>query len=150
MTLPVVTQLEFDDTDLIALEDSTASIGKSFLFNFETGDFVLRDGKLVEVEGIEAVRIWVHKTILTRRFRFKVYEGTEYGALIEDLIGSAYPIEFIESELDRELKEAFMQHPAITNVSNLSVEHINDKGIVSFTIDTIYGEEPMEVRLFGT
>ena len=50
----------FPETREISFASSSGSYGtKSFLFDFDTGDFNVRDGKLIECDGIEAVKVWI-------------------------------------------------------------------------------------------
>ena len=56
---------------------------KTFLFDFNRGDFVLRDGKLVVCDGIEAVKVWIEKIIRTEKNRYSIYVGTQYGCHLE-------------------------------------------------------------------
>lgn len=101
----------------------TGGTGKSFLFDFDTGDFVVRDGKLIKCDGMEAVRVWIEKSLRTEKGRYQIYEDTEYGCKLEDLlIGNNYPVSFIEAELKREIEEALLQNPQIIAVSNFSLE----------------------------
>lgn len=119
--------------------EKTGGMGKSFLFDFDTGDFVVQDGKLVECNGMEAVRVWIEKILRTEKGRFRIYEDTDYGCRIEDLlIGSNYPVSFIEAELKREIEEALLQNPRITAVSNFSLE----RGVSFITVS-------MEVSVSG-
>lgn len=114
-----------------------ASIGgKSFLFDFKKGDFVVQDGRLVASDDLDAVMVWVEKIIRTEKGRFPIYDGTTYGIQLEDLlIGGSFPPDFIESELKREVEEALTQHPKITGVSDLTIDRGADGVVaVSFTI----------------
>ena len=79
---------------------------KSYLFDFDKGDFAVRDGKLVECDGIDAIKVWIEKILRTEKHRYKIYDGTDYGCQIEDLIiGNTYSFEFTDSELKREIEE---------------------------------------------
>jgi hypothetical protein len=49
----------------------TTNNGKSFLFDFATGDFVVKDGNIQTLEGIEALKIWVEKILRTEKDRYK-------------------------------------------------------------------------------
>lgn len=114
-------------------------IGKSYLFDFEKGEFVIRDGKLVEVEGIESVKVWIAKIIHTQKGRFKIYkkeiQGLEYGVKLEDLIiGHNYPQNFVESEIKREITAALIKHPLIDSLSNWKVQKNNPLVKISFTV----------------
>ena len=131
----------FPETKEISFASSSGSYGtKSFLFDFDTGDFVVRDGKLIECDGIEAVKVWIEKILRTEKGRFKIYDNTEYGAHLEDLIiGNSYTVAFIESELKREIEDAILQSPQIRSVSNIKIT----RGINSLTVE-------LEVKLNDT
>lgn len=120
---------------------------KTYLFDFDKGDFVIRDGKLVECDGVEGVRVWIEKILRTEKGRFRVYDNTDYGCHLEDLIiGNSYTPEFIEAELKREIEEALLLNSQITSVTNfkisreknsLTVEmevHILDAGANTVTV----------------
>jgi Protein of unknown function (DUF2634). len=146
--LPAITQLEFNPA---ATETAAATIGKSFDFNFNTGEFVLEDGNVVETEDTEAVKVWVEKILRTERYQYKIYErddDNEYGVTIEDLIGGVYPKKFIEAELKREITEAVTRHPNISSISNLSTEQDGAKLDITFTINLTSGAST-EVTVSG-
>lgn len=114
------------------------NIGKSFYFDFEKGDFLIQDGKLVEVEGIEGIKIWIRKILRTEKFKFKIYEKedrNEYGITIQDLIvGYDYPLEFVESEIKREVTDALLKHPMIDRLEEWSIEKNNPVLKVGFRV----------------
>jgi phage baseplate assembly protein W len=116
-----------------------AASGKSFLFDFTAGDFVIRDGKLVECEGIDAIKVWIEKMLRTEKGRFRIYNDTDYGCRIEDLlIGNSYHVAFIEAELKREIEDALKQNPNILSVYNFSIERTASAIIVSMEVNTAY------------
>ena len=123
----------FPETKEISFASSSGSFGtKSYLFDFDIGDFIVRDGKLIECDGIEAVKVWIEKILRTEKGRFKIYDNTEYGAKLEDLIiGNSYSVAFIESELKREIEDALLQNPQIRSVSNIQIT----RGINSLTVE---------------
>ena len=113
----------FPETDEISIATASDSFGtRSFLFDFDLGDFVVRDGKLIECDGLEAIKVWIEKILRTEKGRFKIYDETEYGARLEDLIvGNNYSVEFVESELKREIEDALLQNPQISSVTNMKI-----------------------------
>jgi len=126
--------------------ENSAELGKSFLFDFSTGDFVVQDGKVVVADQQTAMRVWIEKILRTEKSRYSIYEGTQYGTSIEDLIiGNNYNIEFAESELRREVEEALTQHPLIIGVSNFSIERTTSGANIIFTVvlkdGTTFGNE---------
>lgn len=151
--LPSIAELEFENEELA--EEDVPTIGKSFLFDFKKGDFVLKDGKLVVLEGIEALKMWIIKVIRTEKFRFRIYENTEfendeqYGVMLEDLIGSNFDREFIEAEIEREVTEALLLHEYIISVDEWQFERNSKKMTVSFAVTTYDETLNMEVDLDG-
>lgn len=151
--LPEIADLEFENDEL--LEEDEPTIGKSFLFDFKKGDFVMKDGKLVVLEGIEALKMWIIKVIRTEKFRFRIYENTEfendeqYGVMLEDLIGSNFDREFIEAEIEREVTEALLLHEYIISVDEWQFERNSKKMTVSFAVTTYDETLNMEVDLDG-
>ena len=115
----------------------TVMSGKSFLFDFTAGDFIIRDGKLVECKGIDAIKVWIEKILRTEKGRFRIYNDTDYGCRIEDLlVGSNYPVEFIEAELKREIEDALKQNLNILSVSNFNIERSASRITVSMEVET--------------
>ena len=120
-------------------ETITSNGTKTYLFDFDKGDFVVRDGKLVECDGVEAIRVWIEKIIRTEKSRYPIYDGTEYGCHLEDLIiGNNYTVEFIEAELKREIEEALLQNPQISNVSGFQL--VRDANSITVTLEVYLGE----------
>ncbi|WP_099192234.1 DUF2634 domain-containing protein [Tepidibacter mesophilus] len=121
-------------------ETSTNGIGRCFLFDFQNGDFVLRDGKLVVVEDIDALKVWIEKILRTEKFKFKIYEKEnkedEYGISIKKLLaGKKYPKGFVESEIKREITNALIKHVEIDSISSFAT---NIEGIrinISFRVN---------------
>lgn len=141
--LPKITELEFNTEELT---EDLPPIGKSFLFDFNKNEFVMRDGKLVELYGIDSLKMWIEKMMRTERYRFEVYEGTEYGILLEDLIGSNYPRTFVEAEIKREVTETLLTHPHINAVENWSFERDGKWMRINLTVvtsDTEFAQEVM-------
>ena len=124
----------------VAKNETVSSNGtKTYLFDFDKGDFVVRDGKLVECDGVEAIRVWIEKIIRTEKSRYPIYDGTEYGCHLEDLIiGNNYTVEFIEAELKREIEEAILQNPQISNVSGFQL--VRDANSITVTLEVYIGE----------
>ena len=119
--------------------------GKTFLYDFEKGDFVVKDGRLVEVSGKEAIKVWIEKILKTEKFKFEIYkedEGIdEYGTTIKDLIqGRKLPQFFLQSELRREIEEALQKHVEIDRVENFRTEQNFATLKIYFTVVLKNGE----------
>lgn len=110
-------------------------------FDFKTGEFRLNGGDIAVLRGIDALRLWVHKTIITQLNRYSIYKGKAYGANIEDLvIGKTYGFDFVESELRREVETALLRHEDIESLSAFSTVKKGATLEVNFTLSTAYGE----------
>lgn len=126
LKLPEVTQETEQKKDL----------GKNFLFDFKKKDFILENGRLIEIDGIKAIQVWIEKILRTQKFKWEIYEGVDYGTTIEDLIvGHGYPMSFLDSELKREITEALLKHPRIEGLSEWEFKRENDKLHVIFTVN---------------
>lgn len=142
--LPKITELEFNTEQI---PEDLPKMGKSFLYDFDKGDFVLRNGKLVVVEGIEALKMWILKAIKTERYRFRIYDETGYGTTIEDLIGTNLPRAFVESEIKREVTSSLTNHQLIENIINWSFVRDGKWMLIKFEVVTVDGAFDMEVRI---
>ena len=113
---------------------------KSYLFDFASGDFVVRDGKLVECDSIDAITVWIEKILRTEKGRYTIYVDTEYGCHLEDLIiGNSYTVEFIKAELKREIEDALKQNPQITSVTNVQITR--SKNSITVTLEVVLNDE---------
>ncbi len=119
--------------------------GKTFLYDFEKGDFVIRDGRLVEVEGKEAIKVWIEKILRTEKFKFEIYkedeEIDEYGTTIKRLIqGRKVPQFFLQSELRREIEEALKKHSEIDRIEDFRTDQDLATLKIYFTVILKNGE----------
>ncbi|WP_342510595.1 DUF2634 domain-containing protein [Sporosarcina sp. FSL K6-1522] len=141
--LPKITELEFD---IEQLPEDLPPIGKSFLYDFNQGDFVLKDGKLVELHGIESLKMWIEKTMRTERYRFRIYDNTEYGIILEELIGMNLPRAFIEAEIEREVTESLTSSLYIDSLESWSFERDGKWMRIFFRVNSpMYNTFDMEV-----
>ena len=121
-------------------ETQTSSGTKSYMFDFENGDFVVRDGKLIECDGIESIKVWIEKILRTEKGRYPIYDNTEYGCHLEDLIiGNSYTVAFIEAELKREIGDAIKQNTRITSVTNFNITR--NTNAITVTLEVVLNDE---------
>lgn len=112
---------------------------KEYEFNFQTNQLT---GKLLE--GKEALRVWIQKTLQTKRYAHTIYSW-DYGQDLDELIGQGYEKGFIDSEVERRIKECLLINPHIIDCINFTINHINDQLSVDFTVITTYGEIEINV-----
>ena len=132
----------FPNSTDIMLDNKTQTLNgtKSYIFDFTTGDFIVRDGKIIECDGIDAIKVWIEKILRTEKGRYPIYSDTEYGCHLEDLIiGNSYTAEFIEAELKREIEDALKQNPQITSVTNFKITR--NKNAITVTLEVVLNDE---------
>lgn len=112
--------------DNVVEEDERNQIKKeqgfTYLYDFKKGDFVIKNGRLIEIKGKEGVKVWIEKVLLTEEFVYKIYEENreeEYGTTIRKmLLGRKIPQLLLHSELKRIISEKLKQ--------NVEIERIED------------------------
>lgn len=117
----------------------SVTYGRELDYNFTTGQFVMEDGAPRVLEGPDALRIWITKTLLTARYRFPIYSFA-YGCEMEDFIGYDIPRAVLEAEIPRVITEALIYDNRINDVRDFSIERESDYLIVEFTVITFDGQ----------
>lgn len=133
-------------------EETAANLlqtGKTWLFDYETGDFVRTpDGRVKRVEGLEAYIQWARKTLATPRYKHLAYSG-QYGQEFEDLIGRDLTKQAVESEIQRIVTETLMVNPQTVEVGQFSFEWQEDALFYTCSVLTVFGEAQLEGRIEG-
>lgn len=135
--------------EVVAATVENVNMGKSFNFNFTTGDFTIKNGKVQVLEGVEALKVWIMKLIKTEKFRFKIYSTgstDEYGITLMDLVHSNYPYFFVKSEIQREITEGLLKNVEILEVKDFVFTREKRTLVVNFTVNSIYGPVESEVK----
>ena len=118
---------------------------KSYLFDFEKGDFV-KDGtgRIVVCDGNTAWVQWCVKAVMTERFSCLAY-SRNYGAEIDEALKQPTRAA-VETEVERTITEALLADPRTYAVRDFSFEWKGDEMYVSFTVIPVVGEA---VRIEG-
>lgn len=112
---------------------------KEYELDFATGQLT---GKVLEDK--EALKVWIYKILLTKRYRHLIYSW-DYGQDLEEMIGKSYEEDLIISEVERRIKECLLINDKITACTHFNIQLINDQLNVNFTVNTIYGEVEINV-----
>ena len=131
-----------DDVDT---EEQELPIPKEYAWDFERDCFKLVNGKMVVVEGVEAIKIWCYKALKTQRYRYYAY-SFNYGSELEELIGMDYTKAVKNSEAKRYVEECLSINPYIIGIDNFVADFSKDVLKLSFRIKTIYGEVDLDVQ----
>lgn len=145
MSLPQLAQLEFE-TKEITDQEQTETVHSIFDWDFEIGDFKLKDGKLILLTGIEYLKVWIQLALRTEKNTL-LYENSEYGSEHHKLIGTTFKPSFTKEEYKRYIKEALLFNNAITNVSNFTFNQEGSRMTISFDVTSIYGVSGEEVMI---
>lgn len=121
-------------SDLETNENIIKDRGINFLFDFNTKDFVLQDGKFLGLTGDAGVVFWIEKTIRTEYERAQVYKNTEYGFGIERFIGVALPPSIIKLQFEDNLKKSIYQHERIKSINNFTLSKVADSSEVEISM----------------
>lgn len=97
------------------------NIGRSFIFDFETGKFLIEDGQIKETTELQALEQWIQLCLQTYTDKFNIYKNTGFGCNIEDMIGIRLDA-FAESELKREIEEGLLKNKQIESVNNIGIK----------------------------
>lgn len=130
-------------------EESTAtskSIPREYKYDFKERKIALVNGSPQWVEGLEAIKIWIYKTLLTQRGYFMAY-SFNYGQDYEDLIGSDLSMEALKSEAKRMTEEALFDNENILKIEDFNAILSSSKIEISFVAITTYGNITMEVKM---
>lgn len=128
------------------LEIAEEVVPREYKYDFKTHEIVLVNGSPILVEGLEAIKIWMYKTLLTQRGYFMAY-SFNYGQDYEDLIGSDLSHEALKSEAKRMTEEALFDNKNILKVDEFNAIINSSEIEISFIAITTYGNIAMEVQM---
>jgi hypothetical protein len=145
MSLPQIANLEFDvSTDEQTSTTATTTVHSTFDWDFETDDFKLKDGKLIELTGIKYIKVWAKKALLTVKNTL-IYADGNYGSEHYSMIGSTFHAGYKQAEMERMIQECLLQNNAITSVDNFTFEQDGELLTVSFVVNSIYGTSEVTI-----
>lgn len=119
---------------------------EEWAFDFSSGCLLVTDGQMHRVTGLEALKVWMYKALLTARGRFAAYSDS-FGSDLEDLVGSAYSPAAARAEAQRMVTEALLVSPYISSVSGVDVALAGGVLAIKCSVATAYGSADMEVTL---
>lgn len=125
--------LDINTEEIAEEEVKAAEIAPSKTFNL--------GGKRLtsQVDGTDAVKQFIDKTIRTTRNNYLIYDG-DYGSYIDYLISQSLPLSVLEIELPRLIEEALISDDRIESVGNFTLTQERDGLHVEFTVELPTGE----------
>lgn len=117
--------------------------GKAFKFDFENNQYLVKDGKLVEITQEESVKQFISWSLKTQITKFQIYPK-DWGIDKDTFIGEKrLPQGFVNSELKRQIEEQLTKHPLINSITNFTHSKQNDKLTINFTVLTTFNSLPI-------
>ena len=126
MIFPNIKAKETDKLELNSLKE----IG----WDFEKDEPLFKDNNFIVVEGIEALKVWVYKTIKTTRFKYLIYSNA-YGTYIKSFIGKVFT-ERVKNDFKKEIIEALLINNYIESVSVIEYKLDYNELFLSLKIET--------------
>ena len=122
--------------------DNTFPMYKEVAWDFKRNIPILENGDFKIVEGNEAIKVWILKTLLINRYEFEIFSW-DYGSELISLIGKAYTPSLTKEEAKRYIKEALEINPYIINIDVVDVNFSDAILHGEVKIKTIYGEDDL-------
>ena len=144
--LPSVAQLQYPASDLMTQQTTGQRVYAIYDWDFAAGDFKLVDGKLVILTGLDYLKVWIQKALLTEQGT-GLYAGTSYGFEGYSLIGEDVDPSYARSEYSHMIQDCLLQNDAITAVYDFSFSQTGSKYTISFSVDSIYGSSSQVVTM---
>lgn len=123
-------EIEIDNADLEEFEPISRTYEIDFINKRLTGKMI---------DGLDAIRQFVHLAIQVSRFKYGAYSD-DYGSELFDLITDEESTEeLIENEIPRLINEAIAYDDRIESVDNFVIEKIDEAFHIAFDVTTNEG-----------
>lgn len=100
----------------------------------------LKNGdRLVELNGNEALKVWIFKALKTKRNFYEIHSDS-YGNDLDVHIGTVYQESIKNALIISEIKDCLLVNPYILDCYNFELNYNDNNLKVSFNISTVYGE----------
>ena len=122
--------------------------GLMYKFDFETGNYIVRDGNLIVLDDPkDKIKQWLKFLIHSEFDHVAIYKMTGFGLSLKKYVGKkSLPLGFIASEVKQQLIEKIKLNPLIKEVSKVQVSK-NSKVQLIFDIWIVTkNEESLEVK----
>lgn len=112
---------------------------KTPYFDFKKGDFIVVNGHVKTVVGVERIKQYIQKVLLTVKGKYAIYDN--YGSDVYNLIGKTYPKEYLLSEIQRTVLESLSACEDIIQIDNISAgKDSTDRVIINVEVTTAFGQ----------
>lgn len=120
---------------------------KELAWDFEKNRFIYnRDGTHKILTQNEAMKVWIRKTLLVERYRYRAYFD-DYGMELERFVGKTPNDGVSQTLLFQYIKEGLLVNPYIKRVTVNGVTRTKKKITMTLTVTTIYGTKTVETEV---
>lgn len=114
---------------------------KEYAINFDTLEPLKNGDRLVELNGNEALKVWIFKALKTKRNFYGIHSDS-YGNNLDKHIGTIYQESVKNALIISEIKDCLLVNPYILDCYNFDLSYNSDDNHleVFFNISTVYGE----------
>lgn len=114
---------------------------KEYAIHFDTLEPLKNGDRLVELNGNEALKVWIFKALKTKRNFYGIHSDS-YGNNLDKHIGTIYQESVKNALIISEIKDCLLVNPYILDCYNFDLSYNSDDNHleVSFNISTVYGE----------
>ena len=130
------------------VENNIEYRNKSVAFDFKTGEFILDPhNNFTIVTEIENLKMWTTKILKTEKFKYSIYNDTEYGVKLMEHIYNTRSMTLQYANIQSSIANTLSSHPDIKNVGDFIFNVDNGTLKVHFIVNTKYGEINGEVNI---
>ena len=114
---------------------------KEYAIDLDTLEPLKNGDRLVELNGNEALKVWIFKALKTKRNFYEI-PSDSYGNDLDVHIGTVYQESIKNALIISEIKDCLLVNPYILDCYNFELNYNNDDNNlkVSFNVSTVYGE----------
>ena len=103
--------------------ENAQNVLNSYSFDYNLKEFPIKDGSPVLVDELEATKQWIQKFLSTDINTLEIYNGYKFGTSYKKMLGSkSINNGYIESEIEREIREGFLLCPSIKKIISYDSE----------------------------
>ena len=116
-----------------------------YAIDFDTLEPLKNGNRLVELTGNEALKVWIFKTLKTKRNFYEIHSDS-YGNDLDVHIGTVYQESIKNALIISEIKDCLLVNPYILDCYNFELKYTSDDNHlrVSFNVSTVYGESEVK------
>lgn len=123
--------------------EDTEEVGTDFLFDYETGQHILKNGTLEECSEVESIKQFIQNVLRTQANIYDIYitgETDTFGISIYKYLGTrTLPMGYLNSELKREVTQQLLRHPKISSVTGWPGKRERQGLAISFNVILVDG-----------